>query len=143
MWFASIHAAMRSLPAGQSRTNRRFSESATAERAELPRAEILVIESTFGDPRYRLTRRALAIEQLLELVYAALAREAEKASTQPALFEVTYPLGAFGRAHEPEQPGLILFKNATVWTSGPRPGKGSYPGSALGIVAMPTRSLRA
>jgi imidazolonepropionase-like amidohydrolase len=51
---------------------------------------------------------------------AALAREAEKASTQPALFEVTYPLGAFGRAHEPEQPGVVLFKNATVWTSGPR-----------------------
>jgi N-acetylglucosamine-6-phosphate deacetylase len=51
---------------------------------------------------------------------AALAREAEKASTQPALFEVTYPLGAFGRNHEPEQPQAVLFRNATVWTSGPR-----------------------
>ena len=51
---------------------------------------------------------------------AALSREAEKASTQPALFEVTYPLGAFGRSHLPEQPAAVLFKNATVWTSGPR-----------------------
>jgi putative mRNA 3-end processing factor len=54
----------------------KLSESATAERAELPRADILVIESTYGDPRYRLTPRAAAIAQLLELVHAALAREA-------------------------------------------------------------------
>ena len=51
---------------------------------------------------------------------AALARDAEKASTQPALYEVSYPLGAFGRSHAPEQPAAVLFKNATVWTSGPR-----------------------
>jgi N-acetylglucosamine-6-phosphate deacetylase len=51
---------------------------------------------------------------------AALAQKAEKASTQPALFEVLYPLGAFGRSQQPEQPAVVLFKNATVWTSGPR-----------------------
>jgi len=51
---------------------------------------------------------------------SALAQKAEKASTQPALFDVTYPLGAFGRTREPEQPAAVLFKNATVWTSGPR-----------------------
>jgi N-acetylglucosamine-6-phosphate deacetylase len=50
----------------------------------------------------------------------ALARQAEKASTKPSLFPVNYPLGAFGRAHEPEQPDVVLFKDATVWTSGPR-----------------------
>jgi imidazolonepropionase-like amidohydrolase len=51
---------------------------------------------------------------------AALARSAERASTRPALFEVNYPLGAFGRTGEPEQPAAVLFKDATVWTSGPR-----------------------
>ena len=51
---------------------------------------------------------------------AALARQAERASTQPALFEVNYPLGAFGRSGKPEQHAAVLFKNATVWTSGPR-----------------------
>lgn len=51
---------------------------------------------------------------------AALARRGEEASTQPALYEVSYPLGAFGRAQEPEQPAAVLFRNATVWTSGPR-----------------------
>lgn len=51
---------------------------------------------------------------------AALARRAEEASTQPALYEVTDPLSAFGRAREPEQPAAVVFQNATVWTSGPR-----------------------
>ena len=36
----------------------KLGESATAEAAELPRAETLVIESTYGDPRYRLPPRA-------------------------------------------------------------------------------------
>lgn len=54
----------------------KLGESATAERAELPRAKILVIESTFGDPKYRLTPRAIAIAQLIELVREALARDA-------------------------------------------------------------------
>jgi N-acetylglucosamine-6-phosphate deacetylase len=53
-------------------------------------------------------------------VSPALARAAERASTQPALFDVNYPLGAFGRSREPEQPAAVLFKDATVWTSGPR-----------------------
>jgi imidazolonepropionase-like amidohydrolase len=53
-------------------------------------------------------------------VSGALARQAERASTQPALFEVTYPLGAYGRSREPGQPAAVLFRNATVWTSGPR-----------------------
>ncbi|HZZ72965.1 MAG TPA: MBL fold metallo-hydrolase RNA specificity domain-containing protein [Pirellulales bacterium] len=54
----------------------KLSESATAERAELPRAKILVIESTYGDPRYRLTPRGQAIAQLIELVQQTLARDA-------------------------------------------------------------------
>lgn len=32
---------------------------------------------------------------------------------------MNYPLGAWGRTSAPEQPKLILFTNATIWTSGP------------------------
>jgi Cft2 family RNA processing exonuclease len=46
--------------------------SATCELAELPRAGLLVIESTFGDPRYRLPPRAETIEQLFALVSRTL-----------------------------------------------------------------------
>lgn len=47
--------------------------SATAEAAELPHADLLVIESTYGNPAYRLPPREQVIEQFLELVYRALA----------------------------------------------------------------------
>lgn len=33
-----------------------------------------------------------------------------------ALFPVSYPLGAFGRQQPPEQPKLVVFQHATVWT---------------------------
>ncbi len=42
------------------------------------------------------------------------------AKSLPAMFSVNYPLGAYGRAAPPEQPKVVLFKNATVWTSGPQ-----------------------
>ena len=47
--------------------------SATAEPAELPHADILIMECTFGRPQYRLPPRDAVIAQLLELVFAALA----------------------------------------------------------------------
>lgn len=47
--------------------------SATAEQAELPQADLLVIESTYGTPNYRLPPRGVAIEQLCELVGRLLA----------------------------------------------------------------------
>ncbi|MDC0937234.1 amidohydrolase family protein, partial [Pirellulales bacterium] len=31
---------------------------------------------------------------------------------------VNYPLGAYGRTEDPEQPSAVLFRNATVWTCG-------------------------
>ncbi len=37
-----------------------------------------------------------------------------------ALSEVNYPLGEFGRKAPPEQLAVVLFRNATVWTSGPQ-----------------------
>lgn len=54
----------------------KLGESATAERAELPQADILVIESTYGEPRYRHAPRPAAIQQLLDVVRAAIAAEA-------------------------------------------------------------------
>ena len=51
----------------------KLGESATAERAELTRADILIIESTYGHPDYRLPPRQVAIEQLLEGVHGAFA----------------------------------------------------------------------
>ncbi len=60
--------------------------SATAARAELPKADILVMESTFGLPRYRLPDRGVAIGQLVELIRAAFA-----AGETPVLH--TYALG--------------------------------------------------
>jgi len=54
----------------------KLGESATAQRAELPKADILVIESTFGHPDYRLPPRGEVVDQLLTLVRQALADEA-------------------------------------------------------------------
>ncbi len=42
--------------------------SVTSETAELPSADILVMESTFGRPKYRLPPREETIAQLIELV---------------------------------------------------------------------------
>jgi len=54
----------------------KLGESATAERAELPHADTLIIESTYGHPDYRLPPRQQAIDQLLTLVRGALADDA-------------------------------------------------------------------
>lgn len=51
----------------------KLSTSATAEAAELPHADILVIESTYGDPRHRRISRDMAVQQLLNRVADALA----------------------------------------------------------------------
>jgi len=51
----------------------KLGESATASRAELPHAEILVIESTFGHPDYRLPPRRQVLEELFAIVRQTLA----------------------------------------------------------------------
>ena len=43
----------------------------------------------------------------------------EPKQTGPSSFPVNFPLGAFGRGAIPDQPKLVAFKNATVWTCGP------------------------
>ena len=47
-------------------------ESATAERAVLPKADTLVIESTYGNPIYRHPPRESVIDQLVTLVRRAI-----------------------------------------------------------------------
>lgn len=49
----------------------KLGESLTAEAAELPTADVLVMETTFGSPRYRMPPREVVIEQLLEVIHTA------------------------------------------------------------------------
>ena len=51
----------------------RLVPSFTAGGAELPTADVLIMESTFGDPRYQMPPRELVIEQLCDVVYHAIA----------------------------------------------------------------------
>ncbi|MEM8945244.1 MAG: hypothetical protein AAGD11_08675 [Planctomycetota bacterium] len=46
--------------------------SATSESAELPNADILVMECTFGKPKYRLPPREEVVSELIELVQTLL-----------------------------------------------------------------------
>jgi putative mRNA 3-end processing factor len=46
----------------------KLGESATARRAELPHVDTLIMETTFGDPRYRLPPREQSINELIEIV---------------------------------------------------------------------------
>jgi putative mRNA 3-end processing factor len=64
----------------------KLGESATAQRAELPRADLLVIESTFGHPDYRFPPREQAIERLCRQV-----RETLEAGGTPVV--TAYALG--------------------------------------------------
>lgn len=64
----------------------KLDSSLTAEPAELPHAEILIMESTFGRPRYRLPPRNQVVEQLVKLVQQALG-----AGQTPVIH--AYPLG--------------------------------------------------
>ena len=50
----------------------KLSPSATAETPECPRAEILVMESTFGNPKYRLPPREKVISELVSIVRQSL-----------------------------------------------------------------------
>jgi imidazolonepropionase-like amidohydrolase len=50
---------------------------------------------------------------------AKAAEEKTAASvSQPATFEVNYPLGAYGRSESAKPPGTVLIQGATVWTCG-------------------------
>jgi Cft2 family RNA processing exonuclease len=64
----------------------KLDSSLTSESVELTRADILVMESTFGRPHYRLPPRAVVVEELLEIVFGAFA-----AGKTPVVH--AYPLG--------------------------------------------------
>jgi Cft2 family RNA processing exonuclease len=49
----------------------KLGSSATAETCELPHAEVLVMESTWGDPRYRLPPRESVVAELVDRVRQA------------------------------------------------------------------------
>lgn len=49
-------------------------DSLTAEPARPPRADVLVMESTYGDPRYRLPPRDAVCQQLVDVVRRALSQ---------------------------------------------------------------------
>lgn len=55
-----------------------------------------------------------------------------------ASFAVNYPLGAFGRSEAPKQPRAIVFKNATVWTSGKA---GTIDGASVLVVRGKIRAV--
>ncbi len=50
----------------------KLGESATASRAELPHADILIIESTYGHPDYRLPPRREALDRLFTIVHETI-----------------------------------------------------------------------
>jgi N-acetylglucosamine-6-phosphate deacetylase len=46
-------------------------------------------------------------------------KDDEKKPEQPASFAVNFPFGDYGRGAPPEQPKVVAFTNATLWTCGP------------------------
>lgn len=77
----------------------KLGESATAARAELPRADMLVIESTYGNPLYRHPPRETVLDQLFTLVRETIATGATpvvEAYTLGKSQEVTRLLTAAG-----------------------------------------------
>ncbi len=124
----------------------KLGESATAEPAELPHAEILVIESTYGHPAYRHPPRAEAIEHLCHLVARILRRrqvpvveayalgkaqevtrilaEAGFAVFQhPAAYQVTQVYEGFGVAVGCQGCAASLPEPGAVWVVPPRTGR--------------------
>lgn len=53
----------------------KLAASVTSERAELPRADVLVLESTYGEPHYRFADRDSIVAELVDVVRRALATE--------------------------------------------------------------------
>lgn len=129
----------------------KLGESATAEPAELPHAEILVIESTYGDPAYRHPPRATAIEQLCHLVHQILRRrqvpvveayalgKAQEVTRiladagfavfqHPTAFRITQVYEAFGVGVGCQGCSAGLPEPGSVWVAPPRAGRqGGYP----------------
>lgn len=87
----------------------RLGESATAERAQVPRADVLIMESTYGLPRYRMPPRAEVVELLLARIRWACENE-----LLPVV--VAYSLGKAQEVTALLQPlRLPLFVHKTIY----------------------------
>jgi Cft2 family RNA processing exonuclease len=87
----------------------KLGESATAEPIELPCADILVMESTFGKPRYRMPPRSEVVAQFLDLVRSALA-----AGVTPVVH--AYPLGKSQEATRLlTDAGIAVLQHPTIF----------------------------
>src|SRR5437899_3053616 len=53
----------------------KLAASVTSEPAELPQADVLVLESTYGEPQYRFADRDSIVAELIDVVRRALAAE--------------------------------------------------------------------
>ncbi len=121
----------------------------TSEPIEPAKAHILIMESTFGHPRYRLPARHLVIEQLLE----AIAR-AEAAGLLPVIVayalgkaqEVTTLLARAGRTvvqHPHIAQVSDVYREQGVDLGGYRPHDGPFaPGEVLVTLPQAARELR-
>jgi Cft2 family RNA processing exonuclease len=125
----------------------KLSASATAELASPPMADVLIMESTFGDPRYRLPPREAVIDQLLGIVTRAIesgqtpvihayvlgkAQEVTKILTSHGLAVVQHPL-VYAVSQIYERAGCSLGPYAVCEELPP-------PGS---VVIVPPRSQKA
>src|SRR5262245_14121874 len=121
--------------------------SATAERADPPKADVLIMESTFGHPRYRLPPREEVIGELIAVVRRVLevdrtplvqayvlgkAQEVTRILTAAGLRVVQHPL-VFGISSVYRQLGCDL--GPCELCQGPPP--------AGSVVVAPPRSQRA
>jgi Cft2 family RNA processing exonuclease len=81
----------------------RLEASATAERCEPVPADVLVMECTFGDPRYRFPDRLEVLDQMCDFVEETLARDAV-----PVLLAYSV-----GKAQEVAR--LLVQRDIRVW----------------------------
>jgi Cft2 family RNA processing exonuclease len=87
----------------------KLDESATSDTAELPHADILIMECTFGRPHYRLPPRMSTVDRLLEIVHDALA-----AGKTPVVH--AYPLGKSQEVTKLlTQSGVPVLQHRTVY----------------------------
>ena len=85
----------------------KLTESVTVEQAELPHADILVIESTYGDPKYCLPPRQEAVEMLYKRVRKVLER-----GELPVI--EAYVLGKAPRSDSTAEPGGFSRHSASA-----------------------------
>jgi len=124
----------------------KLGDSATAEPAELPHADILIIESTYGDPSWRHPPRVEAIEHLCHLVAQIVRRhqvpvveayalgKAQEVTRiladagfvvfqHPRAFQVTQVYEAFGVAVGCQGCSAGLPEPGAVWVVPPHAGR--------------------